>query len=208
MARIVKKFADRKAEIIEAARQLFQTKEYDKTTMQEIIETLGIAKGTLYHYFTSKEQLLEAVIEQIVEQNIERLKTILDTAHGTALEKLKLLIQAGNMTPGNEKIVDQLNKPGNDAMHGRLLAATIIQQAPLYATLIKHGCDEGIFTTEAPRECAEFILSAIQFLTDRGIYPWTDDDLHRRITAFPRLIEQQLAAPRGSFQFLTTLIGR
>jgi hypothetical protein len=63
-------------------------------------------------------------------------------------------------------------------------------------------CDEGVFKTRAPLECAEFMLSAIQFLTDMGIYPWTEEDLKRRIQAFPTLIEQLLQAPSGSFQFL------
>jgi hypothetical protein len=87
-------------------------------------------------------------------------------------------------------------------MHTRLLAVALLKQAPLYAKLIQQGCDEGIFQTESPLECAEFILSAIQFLTDAGIYPWTQADLMRRIQAFPQLVEQLLKAPPGSFQFL------
>lgn len=77
-----------------------------------------------------------------------------------------------------------------------------MKQAPLYAEIIQQGCDEEIFKTEVPLECAEFILSAIQFLTDMGIYPWTEKDLKRRIQAFSALIEQILQAPPGSFQFL------
>jgi hypothetical protein len=42
----------------------------------------------------------------------------------------------------------------------------------------------------------------MQFLTDLGIYPWTEEILLRRALAFPRLIEAQLKAPPGSFQFL------
>ena len=201
MARTVKKFVDRKADIVRAARYLFQTKEYDKTTMQNVMDALGIAKGTIYHYFRSKEDLLEAVITQIVEESIEQMQASLKETKGTALEKLKLLVKAGNMTADNKSILDHLHKPGNDAMHSRLLAAALIKQAPLYAAIIQQGCDEGIFATETPLECAEFILSAIQFLTDMGIYPWTQQDLNRRIQAFPRLIEQQLQAPPGSFQF-------
>lgn len=206
MIRIVKKFADRKADIVKAARHLFMTKEYDKTTMHDIMNALGIAKGTIYHYFKSKGALLEAVIEDIVEGNIEQMQTLVKDVKGNALQKMKLLVKAGNMAEDNKIILDQLHKPGNDAMHTRLLAATLLKQAPLYAELIQQGCDEGIFETQTPLECAEFILSAIQFLTDMGIYPWTQEDLNRRIQAFPKLVEQQLRAPLGSFQFLTEQI--
>ncbi len=202
MVRIVKKFEERRADIVKAARHLFQVQEYDKTTMQDVIDTLGIAKGTIYHYFKSKEALLEAVIEDIVEQNIELMQTILKEAKGNALQKMKLLVKAGNMAADNKDILNNLHKPGNDAMHCRLLAAAIVKQAPLYAELIQQGCSEGIFETKAPLECAEFILSAIQFLTDMGIYPWKQEDLSRRMQAFPKLLEQILKAPEGSFQFL------
>jgi hypothetical protein len=94
------------------------------------------------------------------------------------------------------------HKPANDVLHNRLLAATLMKQAPLYAEIIQQGCNEGIFKTETPLECAEFILSSTQFLTDMGIYPCTEDDLKRRIQAFPILIERILQASPGSFQLL------
>ena len=87
-------------------------------------------------------------------------------------------------------------------MHARLIAVTLIKQAPLYGELIRQGCGESLFHTDAPLECAEFILSAIQLLTDTGIYPWTQEDLARRAGAFPGLIEAQLKAAPGSFQFM------
>ena len=63
MARVVKNAEDRRDEIIKAARELFETKDYDKSTMQDIMGKLNIAKGTIYHYFKSKQALLEAVVE-------------------------------------------------------------------------------------------------------------------------------------------------
>lgn len=206
MARIVKKFADRRADIVKAACHLFQTQEYAKTTMQDVIEALGIAKGTIYHYFKSKEALLEAVIEDISEKNIEHMQMLIKEAKGDTLQKIKLLVKAGNMAVDNRDILDQIHKPGNEAMHIRLFSVSLVKCAPLYAELIQQGCHEGIFKTQSPLECAEFILSAILFLTDIGIYPWTQEDLSRRVQAFPKLIEQQLQAPPGSFQFLTEQI--
>lgn len=193
---------NRRDEILKVARNLFLTKDYDKTTMVDIMDALGIAKGTIYHYFRSKEALFEAVIEDIVEENIRHMRTLVKNTPKNALEKIQLLVNAGNISQENEKIIEQLHKPANDALHSRLLAATLMKQAPLYAEIVQQGCAEGIFKTEAPLECAEFILSAIQFLTDMGIYPWTEDDLKRRLQAFPILIERILQASPGSFQFL------
>lgn len=203
MTRIVKKSFIRKAEIVQAARELIQTKEYEKMTLQDVMDRLGIAKGTIYHYFKSKEELLEAVVENIVNEHFEKMQTLIQETKGTALEKMQILLEKSNEVSA-PPVLQQLHKKGNEAMHIRLLAATLIKQAPLYEKLIQQGCEEGIFQTDNPLECAEFILSAVQFLTDIGIYAWTKEDLARRIQAFPKLIEQQLKAPSGSFHFLLT----
>lgn len=202
MVRIVKKAEERRSEIVEAARQLFRAKGYDQTTTQDVMDHLGIAKGTIYHYFKSKEELLEAVIEDIVDEGVRQQRTLMQGIQGNALEKLRALVAAGNMGANNDEILEHLHQPGNMGMHIRLLAATLIKQVPLYEELIRQGCAEGIFQTDYPLECAEFILSAIQFLTDQGVYPWTQADLIRRVQAFPRLIEVQLNAAPGSFQFM------
>lgn len=202
MVRIVKKSAERRADIIHAARSLFLTKEYEKTTMQDVMNTLNIAKGTIYHYFKSKEDLLEAVVNDIVEKNFEDMQKLVQHTKGNALKKIQALAETGSIAEDNKPILEQLHKSGNEALHLRLLAATLVKQAPLYAAIIEQGCKEGTFKTNAPLECAEFILSSIQFLTDRGIYPWTQEDVVRRVQAFPGIIEQMLKAPPGSFQFL------
>lgn len=202
MTRIVKNPLERKADIVRAARHLIQNREYEKMTLQDIMDNLGIAKGTIYHYFKSKDDLLEAVVENMVNEHLEKVQKLIKKTKGTALQKMKALLKK-NKEFGSPYILQQLHRKGNEAMHIRLLATTLIQQAPIYAMLIQQGCEEGIFKTERPLECAEFILSGVQFLTDIGIYPWTNEDLTRRIRAFPKLIEQQLGASAGSFQFLS-----
>ena len=70
MVRTVKKPEERRLEIILAARHLFATKEYTNTTMRDVMDKLDIAKGTIYYYFRSKEEWLEAVIEYLVDEYI------------------------------------------------------------------------------------------------------------------------------------------
>lgn len=199
MTRVVKKPKERRLEIIKVARDLF-LKDYDKATMQDFMNHLGIAKGTIYHYFASKEELLEAVVENIVTEHFEKMHILMQETKGNALKKIQALILGGKIFA--PFVLDQLHDKGNEALHTRLLVAALMKQAPLYAELIEQGCKEGIFHTQNPLECAEFILSAVQFLTDLGIHPWSEEDLKRRNQAFPSLIEQLLKAPAGSFLFL------
>lgn len=205
MVRVVKNPEERKSEIIAAARHLFLSKGYDRTTMQDVMRHLEIAKGTIYHYFSSKEDLLEAVIDSVAEDEMLRLKKLLENIKGNALERLEQLIMHGSNHDADaehDDLLDHLHETSNAGMHIRLLAKVITMQAPLYAEQFRAGCEEGIFKTDHPLECAEFLISGIQFLTDMGIYPWTQEQLERRWKAFPELIENQLNAPEGSFSFL------
>ncbi len=203
MVRIVKKPEERRQEIIASARRLFQTKEYDHTTMQDVMDELKIAKGTIYHYFKSKEELLEAVVENMVDEDVARKRRQLEGMPGNALDKIRLLIGMDSIADHNEVILEHLHQPGNIGMHTRLLAVTLLKESALFAELFRQGCEEGLFQTDTPLECAEFVLAGVQFLTDQGIYSWGQEDLMRRARAFPALIEALLKAPQGSFRFLS-----
>lgn len=202
MIRVVKKAEVRRAEIIQAARELIQTQGYEKTTTQDVMERLDIAKGTIYHHFESREALFEAVIESVADERIAIMQALLDGTSGNALQKLRQMIQTGNIAPEHDDLLEGLHHSENSGMHTRQLAVGLMKLAPLYASVIQQGCDEGIFGTQHPLECAEFILSATQFLTDMGVHPWQPQDLMRRMMAFPQMIEALLKAPAGSFNFL------
>ncbi len=207
MVRIVKKAEERREEIIAAAEELFLAKGYDRTTMKDVMDRLQVAKGTIYHYFKSKEELLDAVLDSLVSNLVEEMQAIANEAEGTALEKLRhLIVKSTAVDSHDQEMLDNLHQPGNTGMHLRLLAKLIIMQAPIYAEFIRQGCEENLFATEHPLESAEFILAAIQFLTDMGIYPWTPEQLARRAQALPTLVEAQLRAPAGSFLFLLEIL--
>lgn len=205
MARVVKNAEDRREEIIKAARELFETKDYDKSTMQDIMEKLNIAKGTIYHYFQSKQALLEAVVEHIVDEELEEKRKLLNSSRVknlNAIEKIKILVTEDKTDEENEQILKNLHHPENAEMHTKQLGRYIAKLAPLWAEIFSQGCGEGLFKTAYPLEAAEFILAGVQFLTDTGFYPWSEAQITRRMNAFTFLIETQLGAPAGSFAFL------
>lgn len=205
MVRVVKKPEERRREIVSASRSLFLSQGYENTTMQDIMTKLQIAKGTTYHYFKSKEELLEAVVEDMVAEYIGTIEKSLNECKGTALEKMHILVTVGKIaSPSTDTLVDALHRFDNREMHARLLAITLTKLSPLYARVIAQGCEEGVFQVEHPLECAEILLAGIQFVTDVGCHPWRPEDLERRMRAIPRLIENQLNAPKGTLSFLST----
>lgn len=202
MARITKSPHERKQEIIATARRIFQTESYEKITMQRVVDELDIAKGTLFYYFDTKEELLKAVVEDIIKEDSERKQAAIEQTSGNALDRIRAIMELDSMAVKYPNILESLHEIGNAAMHTQLLAVMVVNEAHLYEKLIRQGCDEGIFHTNKPLESAEFIISGIQFLTDQGIYPWSEADLQRRMEAFPGLVEAMLRAQPGSFGFM------
>ena len=205
MPRIVKKADERKKEIIGAARELFREKGQENVTMQELMDRLKIAKGTIYHHFASKNDLLEAIVEDLVDEELIKKEKLLKSGRFkklSALEKIRLLVTQDTMAKENQDILENLHHPENAEIHAKQLGRYLVKLAPLFASVIEEGRAEGVFQTDHPLESAEFMLAGFQFLTDLGFYPWTEDQLVRRMNAFSFLIEDLLGAPEGSFGFL------
>ena len=76
----MKKGEKRKQELLKIAYQLFVEKGYENTSIDEIIATAGIAKGTYYYYFPSKEATLEAVIDLMIGEEVQRANEVLQSS--------------------------------------------------------------------------------------------------------------------------------
>jgi AcrR family transcriptional regulator len=81
----------RQQEILEAAARVFHEKGYESTSIQDIADSVGILKGSLYYYITSKEDLLFEIIQGVHE---EALKNLDRTAavEGDALQKIRAFV--------------------------------------------------------------------------------------------------------------------
>jgi AcrR family transcriptional regulator len=89
----------RTAQIIEAATVVFAEKGFDRATMSDIAEAVGINKATIYLYFDSKDALIQTIAEQLFAQELADLETVRDLP-GTATERLnayyEMLIAEGD----------------------------------------------------------------------------------------------------------------
>lgn len=88
-----RRYERRRDEVVERAAGVFAVRGYDQTTMQELAEELGIAAGSVYHYFRGKEQLLIAICDQLMEPLLDRARevTVAEQAPRARLHALVLL---------------------------------------------------------------------------------------------------------------------
>ena len=70
---------DRSAEVIDAAIQVFYAKGYADASMQDVADRVGVLKGSLYHYISSKEELLYNVLSKAHDEAIEIVRRVEET---------------------------------------------------------------------------------------------------------------------------------
>jgi AcrR family transcriptional regulator len=76
--RVSKPAEERRKDLLDAAVSLFRERGFDETTVQDIAEAAGVAAGTLYLYFPSKEHLLSAIHEQFERGQVDRFGTVIE----------------------------------------------------------------------------------------------------------------------------------
>jgi AcrR family transcriptional regulator len=83
----------RNTEILQTAARVFREKGFHATRIQDIADELGMRKGSLYHYISNKEDLVQGLVAGVLERMIEETAGILDTGH-SARRKLAMAIEA------------------------------------------------------------------------------------------------------------------
>jgi AcrR family transcriptional regulator len=171
MARIVKDPDVRQNEILDTAQMLFYTKGYEKTAVRDIIDEVGIAKGTFYHYFNSKAELLDALIVRLLDQSMLLLEPILADEHLTALEKLHSFFgQVSNLKMENETLIRTLlpiwYQDDNTLMREKTNLASQEMMIPMLCQIVQQGIQEGVFQVTYPTEIGGIVFQTLMAMGD------------------------------------------
>ncbi len=213
MVRVVKEADVRRNEILDVAQQLFYVRGYERTSIQDIIDNIGIAKGTFYYYFSSKLDLLDAVIERMLEHTLEAVKPIVDDDQLNPLEKLERFFAYVASWKLEQKdfflgLLKVWYDDDNAIFRHKLKVATNNGVVPLLTGIIRQGLEEGIFATDYPDDLAEIILliggslsetlGELLLNTDKNGY--APEFIERKVTVYEHAIERVLGAPQNSLK--------
>ena len=198
--RVVKEAEERKNEILDAAEKLFGAKGFDHTSTNDILNEIGIARGTLYYHFKSKEDMLDAMIERITRQLIAKATDIVQKKEIPILQRLTMTIMALNVN--NElglEVMQQVHKPQNALMHQKMQETLLSGVNPLITGLIEEGIQQDIFRTDYPAEAVEMTMLYSSTAFD-SMTVYTEEERQRKIVAFIYNLEQLLGMEHGSMQ--------
>jgi len=213
MTREVKKPEVRKQEILDAAQGFFFQKGYENTTIQDIIDKLGIAKGTFYHYFDSKAKLLDALTKRTTDEMGAQFSAVVESQQN-AIERLNGVFRAGSaFKMANIEVflvmLKVLYRDENIIMRTQMFRRIAKSIGPLFAAIIRQGITEGLFNTPDPDEIGDILIKVAQSLNERICELILDTTktpeqlctiIERKTRLFETVMERILGAPEDSIE--------
>ncbi|MFC1898189.1 TetR/AcrR family transcriptional regulator [Candidatus Cloacimonadota bacterium] len=211
MTRVVKKAEVRRNEILMKAQELFYTNGYNNTSVSMVIEALGISKGAFYHYFKSKEELLDSLSNTLTTEIKKNLLVVVADPDLNAIDKLnKLYYVSGSYKVENINVImtitEALYKDDNLLLRYKFQRKSIDDFVPLMAAIFQQGKDEGVFAIENPKVMARTILMFgvsiaehnAKLLLQLNEHPEKLDEMYEHFIIYQRSVERMLNAPEGS----------
>ena len=162
--RVTKVPEERKQELIDTAERLFLEKGYEQTTVADIVREIEVAQGTFYYYFSSKEKILEAIIEKDITALEEDVRQIMSREDANAAIKLNAVVNSIiGISTSRREIMDYLQDESNAVMHEKMERHTIERLVPLMTRVVAEGTHAGIFDVQYPTESVEFLLASLVY---------------------------------------------
>lgn len=162
--RVTKVPEERKQEFVDTAERLFLEKGYEQTTVADIVREIEVAQGTFYYYFSSKEEILEAIIEKDITALEENVRQIMSREDANAAIKLNAIVNSIiGISASRKEIMDYLHEESNAVMHEKMERHTIERLVPLMARVVAQGTESGIFDVQYPTESVEFLLASLVY---------------------------------------------
>ena len=162
--RVTKVPEERKQELIDTAERLFLVTGYEQTTVADIVREIEVAQGTFYYYFSSKEEIPEAIIEKDITALEEDVRQIMSREDANAAIKLNAVVNSIiGISTSRREIMDYLHEESNAVMHEKMERHTIERLVPLMTRVVAEGTHAGIFDVQYPTESVEFLLASLVY---------------------------------------------
>jgi TetR/AcrR family fatty acid metabolism transcriptional regulator len=193
-----RKSDDKRHRILQAATRVFARKGYFGARVSEIARRAGVADGTIYLYFKSKEDILVALFDEVMAEHLERGRRELDSIRGAA-PRLQAIAEHHLRLFGENPdlaVVFQVELRQSTKFLERFTASWLQDYFSVISGVIEEGQREGALRADLPRKLA---TKAFFGILDEMVTSWIlgrrDYDLSRLAAPVVDLFLRGLAAP-------------
>jgi len=211
----LEKHTVRKEAFVEAAQGLLQTKGYEAMSIQDLLEELGASRGAFYHYFDSKQALLEAVVDRITDAALASVAPVMDDMSLAAADKLtRVFSDIGRWKTERRALVLSLMEvwmsDENAIFREKIRQGLMTRMVPLLTQIVQQGLAEGSFTSRSPQDTAAVLVMLIEGFQSRALELFiarkagnlTYEDAERHFAGYVDAFERILGAAPGSIKLI------
>jgi AcrR family transcriptional regulator len=208
-------YAIRRDAFVDVARRLIQTKGYERTSIQDVLDALDASRGAFYHYFDSKGALLEAVLDRMVDEAMARIAPVMDDPDIPAPEKLRLVFSGIAAYKADQRdlalaILEVWLSDDNAIVRERLRRRQAAALAAILDRIVAQGIGEGAFHVAAPDHVGPVLVALQQGAGDAAsrLYLGRRDgtvtfaEVVATLDAYRIAFERILGAQPGSLTFV------
>jgi AcrR family transcriptional regulator len=201
----------RRDAFLDVAQRLIVIKGYEQMSIQDVLDQLETSRGALYHYFDSKQALLDGVVERFADEAMATIAPILADPSLPALRKLERALGGIARFKAEQKdlvlsIMEVWNSDGNALVRERVRRLTASRLIPILSLVIRQGIEEGLITSGSPDQTALVILYLVQGYQElasehflgRQAGTISFDEVLQSSRAFTEAFERVLGIPPGS----------
>lgn len=197
---------NKKEKILDAMQDLMSAASVQTISVSDIAQRAGIGKGSIYYYFHSKNDIIEAVIERSYSRVLDEGQALAGSEGMSALEKMKIIYQAcqeASLELKRKEALDTFNQQQQSALiHQKCTGMIITRLGPILTDILCQGDQEGTIRCSCPEEAARIILTVLTVMIDNVLAPIDHEELKKIMAAFAGMLEKSLGISANSLDFL------
>ena len=199
--------------ILDALQELLKSRDMKNISVSDIAQKAGIGKGSIYYYFSSKDAILDALIEKNYKTPLETAKAMVKRTDLSPYQRMATIFIACQKS--SKEFLQHRSRMENTSLsksaqeqayiHQKYLKYLIAELKPSLTEIIKQEVADGIIDFTYTEELAEIVLIVLTVKLDNSIIPSTPEEIANCIRALIILLEKGTGTPPGALDYLTNI---
>ncbi len=162
--------ADRQREFVETAIKLFSEKGYENTTIDDIVAAMGVAKGLFYYYFKTKDDVLYALVDDMVDGYAKNIDRIMFGTYENPVDRLiALMTPNASNTERSKLLMGLFREEKNRGFHNLLVKKITLFLEPALVKTITQGISEKALSVKYPEQTAHTLVLLLVDLAQKKV---------------------------------------
>ena len=194
--------------ILDAFRELLENEDIQHISVNEIAKKAGIGKGSIYYYFSSKDEILNALIKRTYADVLEMAKELVHQTDLSIYARLAKITNAcidatGEFLRRSEAVRNKMDVSeriyDSAYIHRQFMKHSIVDFKEIYTEIIQQEIDKGAIQVNSAAEVAEIVLIVLTVKIDNTLSPSSDEETAKTLQTLITLLERGTGNKDGAF---------